>query len=337
MNFRVIALLTSVFLINGCASAVRTPASVSAPTTSVEEIQSLGYFNKLDYQLPSLAAEIPTFENQLVSLLDQKGSEVSDGLVLAYVAMYMLNTNFAVKDGKISYAELVQFRKYSSDGTVDGELRERNIRIHQLLSKANQLTPHNVNIESWLMGSEIRNSPEHDLSGVLDLLEKDPIFSLFSTLILAEEFSLTPAQETRLFQAVEVMAGPASPCRKKNADGKIPLLCMSTPVVPNGHQGAFTMLADAYLKHGNNLLLGTDTSLHQEGWKGIGISLLLYESLYITKGARQTRHWSRRPALNARMDLAKKIMLRRVPEHDLGFWKTQSAQTVYQCASCHSH
>ena len=333
MNFRLLTLLISLSLTTGCVSPVRTPASVSTSVTSVEEIQSLGYFDNLDYNLPSLAAGIPKFENQLASLLDLPAS---DGLGIAYIAMYMLNTNFAVKDGKISYAELTQYRKYSSDGTVDGELRERNIRIHQLLNEANKLTPHNVNIESWLTGSEIRNSPEHDLSRVLDLLEKDPIFSLFSALILAKEFSLTPEQETRLFRAVQLMTSARSPCRQKDSNGKIPILCQSTPLVPHGHQGAFTMLADAYLKHGDDLLLGSDTSKHQEGWKDVGMSLFLYESLYLSGGAKETRHWSRRPALNARMDLAKKVMLKRAPEHDLDFWKSQPGQAVYQCASCHS-
>ena len=334
MRFWVLLILLTLFA--GCSTGHRTTASVLGPTipdTTVVQLQDLGYFSKLDFNLPEIAAEIPEFENHLVQLLDHPAS----GLVIAYVAMYMVNSNYGAQVEKISYPQLTKFRTYSTEQTLDSELQARNVQITQLLRLANILTPGNVNIESWLMGSEIRENNGRGMSRVIALLDKDPIFSLFSALILANEFPLSPEEKARLFQAVEFMTGKDSPCRKKDRDGNIPLLCQSTELVPYGHQGAFSMLGDAYLKRGNDLLLNADTVLHKEGWHDIGMSLILYESLYLSKGAGKTRSWSRRTELNARMDAAKKIMLRRVPDHDLDLGRTSKGGTIYQCASCHSN
>jgi hypothetical protein len=339
----------------GLASVASTRAARRAPAQaapgpgaelhSLADIHSAGYFSKLDYYQPAIAAEIPAFERKLVAAAESARASLGDpahatesALILAYAALYMANADYGTLAGKITYAALTEFARYGDTATLDSEIAGRNRAITAYLRDARVASPADHRIEDWLAGAELRQGETdhpgvHDpkaFDGILDAAHNDPLFCLFSALILANDRELTPEQTSRLDQLVDWMTGKQGPCNGKNQ----PAACHPGGLWPFAQQGSASLLGDAYLRRAIRLRASTDPK-DRKAWHADAIkAFVIYESALFGHAGSVAKHWPYRAALRERRHLAFKLGFGNKPV-DPSYWNSEREHQVYSCASCH--
>ncbi len=324
MNRLLITLFTSL-------SLLPTARAASADDTVTPLfIRNLGYFETLDYNRPKIAKKIPALEKSLVELLPRLREQTSTHAIdpqvaamsMAYIAMYLVNTGYGLQNGKIDQDDLHAI-----------EPSTRNPLVLSLLEEARALSPEQPMIAAWLEGERIRISGGAGVDQLIARTKTDPVFTLFSALILEQEFSFTQAQQDELFKQVLKMTSSESPCRDARA-AKTPA-CGASPLVPYSRQAAGLYFGDAYLKKGSELLNDGEISNDGLGRHYAGMALILYGSLHKNpQTALATHEWSNETELNQRRKLADLVIWGKINARP--YFKTQAAIRPYQCASCHS-
>ncbi len=306
-------------------SASNAMATENEGLVTADYIRSQGYFETLDYNLPETAKKIPELESLYVGLIpllrEQIDSHSIDAptaaMANAYIAMYLVNTGYGIKNGKLDPDTLRPIEP------------SRDEVVLSLLEEAHRLDPSRGTIETWLAGEHARISGGAELETLIERVKADPVFSLFAALILERDFEFTPEQKDAIFEQVLKMTSKDSPCRSSP--------CGVSPYVPYSQQASGLYLGDAYLRKGAELLSNGDKSDDKRGRGYVAMALLLYESPKLKPGsALTTFKWKHRKDLRKRFSLAGKVLLTRKPAAVNTYFRTEGAIQPYQCAACHT-
>lgn len=288
-------------------------------------IRGQGYFETLDYNRPEVSKKIPELESLYVGLIpllrEQVDSHAIDAptaaLANAYIAMYLVNTGYGIKNGKLSPDSIRPIEP------------SRDEVVLSLLEEANRLDPTRGTIQTWLAGERARISGGAELEALIERVKADPVFSLFAALILERDFDFTPEQKDAIFAQVLKMTSKDSPCRSSP--------CGVSPYVPYSQQASGLYLGDAYLRKGAELLNDGDAGNDKRARGYIAMALLMFESPKLKpRSALTTFKWKHRKELRKRFSLAGKVLLTRKPAAVDAYFKTEAAIQPYQCAACHS-
>lgn len=312
----------------------RLPASKLAHDDEVlmTEIRKQGYFEHLDYWDPKVSRKIPAFEAKLEARLPEmrRMPPAKAAMWIASTAMYFVNTGYGIRDGKLDASKFAL-----------KDLTERSRKVSELLEEAARIDSDNRMIDAWVEGERIRATPGHDLEALLKRVEADPVFALFSTLILAQEFRPTPEQDERLFKAVQYMSSSKGPCQNK-ATAKENPSCTPNKNAPTALLGSYLMMGDAYLRKAQQLFQDSDPSNDETARSHATYAWVMYKlSGWVPKTMFKTMSWRFRQDLKARRKLARAGMKKKTPvthwaEKVTPFWETEAARRPYSCAACHS-
>ncbi len=293
-------------------------------------IRDLGYFETLDYNRAKVAKRIPALEAALVKLIPFLKTQIvtreidsqSAAMSMAYIAMYLVNTGYGVQHGQLHERDLSAVEPSS-----------RNSIVLSLLEEAQRLSPEQPMIGSWLEGERIRISGGEGFDHLIEKTKTDPVFSLFSALILAQEFKVTPAQDDELFRQVQKMTSDESPCRSGKKARTV--ACGASPLVPYSRQAAALYFGDAYLRRASDLLNDDTITNDLQGRHFAGMALILYGSLHKNPQTSVSTHlWRNETELNIRRRLANLVIWGKINAKP--YFKTEGAARPYQCSSCHS-
>jgi hypothetical protein len=298
---------------------------------SVKEIQSQGYFNKLNYRDPETLALMPSFENQLMESADEALTYATNdpyilenALIFAYTALYLDNLLEAKRFGSLAIPELPNGKIISASGDQEEEYEKRKQLAIKYIEKAKELLPNDYRVDLWYYGIKSTHvSPEY----VNDLLaiaqERGNTFSLMSSIIVTKEMDLSFEQEQVITKLVKKFTGITSPC----FFGKTKSQCRSTPIAPFSAQNGILMMADHRLK-----ISKVNTSNRQ---KKIGriYSNILYRSTGLGWMKSSTPLWENRNLISERITLTKKYVTH---EKIQEYLNSDKGRVIYGCASCHS-
>ena len=291
------------------------PLTVDALRTSV------GYFTKLDYDTPSIAAEIPALANQLIASADAAltlpGSDPffkSNALVFIYAALYLDNE-----------LEAIRREKLPSTTLSPEEIKIREGKIIQYVERAKALLPTDLRMDSWVVGMKAKHLSVDYASQLVDMAEKrKDTFSLISALTITRNTQLTDAQNEVLGNLVKKFTQLDSPCFKGSTKSQ----CHSTPLAPFAAQSGIIMLADYRLK------MTEKEQSERKRLLGRIYSRMLYGSAHKVWMKSSTPFWKNASIIPERIALTREEGFN---EQNLAhYWKTPAAQVIYQCTSCHA-
>jgi hypothetical protein len=319
----------------------------------VTGVDTLKYFNTLDYGRPEVARQIPAYENDLWTAAERARTRLADpaatgrkgdAMALVYAAFYMANANYGAMNGAITRDELRRFRRFAPEAApLETELAAREQAARRLLELAGRTLPDEPMITGYLASSHIRQ--EFDASGRTDqeyverlvvAAERDPSFNLFSALIVLEDFPPRPDLRDRLFRLLDEMTSGKGPCDTAvlPARGCMPNL----RIVPFAFQGSRVIAGDAYLERAIRRLASDAND--SGGRSDLERALELYEKLfddrlYFGGIHRITNGWRLKSTAEDRILMVRAALAGEPPSQTV--FRSPAYKAVYQCASCHSH
>ena len=296
----------------------------SAPITEKDLIEK-GYFNSLDYSHPESAAKIPEFESELISIATtEMKSDHPNPLVLSYAAMYLVNTDDAVTQGKLSYSDITKLHRFSEANDLTSEMKARNEQIYAWLNKASELSPNDTRIQSWKLGQEIRMKGGLGLDKMLIQAEKSSsVFELISAIIVSNDYPLNSTQKDLVFRLVQKMISKDRPCKSKE-EAKTPA-CKGSSLAPFSRQSSVAILVDQLLKK------AADT--HNQNPSQAITGMIMDYSLSISSFP-STLKWPGKKVLSDQIKTAHLVLGKKAGMDD-PYFSSDHTKGIYQCASCH--
>jgi hypothetical protein len=310
----------------------------------------------LDEDAADLGGAAIATEKQLAGLVeravaaDDAGQLTADreresaGLALVYGAMYVLHDVHLVEQGKIPAARLYAARRYDAAGgsladaaAVRAEGTLRRHRVGELLVRAQHLRPKDGRIASWIAAA---SAHEHGLpSGELDdadkakllaAVEVDPLFNLFTALIVMRKEPLDSPRGRALFERTEAFLH-AQMCKDIVPDTKQARYCQNTPLAPWNEEAATVILSDVYARRGEDALRRGDLA---NAMPALGMAKGLLSVLEDEAHRKAASRWKHGPLVDVRRKrLAALAPGQPVP--DASFWSSDAYEGMYTCATCH--
>jgi hypothetical protein len=268
----------------------------------------------------------------------------SAGLALIYGAMYVLHDVHLVEEGKIAAPRLYAAHRYDAAGgsltdaaVVRAEGTLRRHRVGELLVRAWRLRPGDGRIASWiaaasahehgLPGGELGDAEKH---GLLTAIEVDPLFNLFTALIVMRNEPLDSPRGRALFDRTQAFL-QAQMCKDVVPGTKQARFCRDTPLAPWNEEAATVILSDVYARRGEDALRRGDVP---GAMPALGMAKGLLAVLEDDAHREHASRWKHRPLVDARRKrLAALVPGQPVP--DASFWRSDAYEGMYACATCH--
>jgi hypothetical protein len=268
----------------------------------------------------------------------------SAGLAIVYWAMYTIRDTHLVDTGKIAGERLYAARRYDPSGAsladvaavrAEGTLRRH--RAHDLLARAQRLRPEDGRIASWIAAA---SAHEHSLPGgelvdadkgaLLSAVEVEPMFNLFTALIVMRKEPIDAPRGRALFQRTRAFLD-ARMCRDPAPGSKAARICQDGPLAPWNEEAATVMLSDGFAQRGEDALRRGDVP---GAMPLLGMAKGLLASLDDDAHRAAAPRWKYSPFADVRRKrLAALAPGQPVP--DASFWKSDAYDGLYSCASCH--
>ena len=218
------------------------------------------------------------------------------------------------------------------DGPTDPARRARAV---DLLQRAHRLRPADRRIESWVAGAQVayaRAVGDHaaEATGVqqlLDAIDAEPTFNLWTAFIVLRDEPAGSDRFAALFAkaAAFVQSGRCRDVTPGSVDARN---CKSGPLAPHNTQAAVVMLADPFLRRGEQLL--------HDGRVGDAMPILgtaagILHTLSTDDNRAATDAWSARAAYVARVARLTQAMHSQAVVPD-----RLDNDAVYACTACHA-
>jgi hypothetical protein len=293
--------------------------------------------------------ELATYVERAVAA-DDAGQLTADrdresaGLAIIYGSMYVLHDVHLVEVGKIAAARLYAAHRYDAAGgsladaaaaRAEGTLRRH--RVGELLVRAQRLRPKDGRIASWIAAA---SAHEHSLpggelgdaekQGLLAAIEVDPLFNLFTALIVMRNEPLDSPRGRALFDRTQTFL-QAQMCKDVVPGTKQARYCRDTPLAPWNEEAATVILSDVFARKGEDALRRGDVPT---AMPALGMAKGLLAVLEDDAHREATSRWKHRPLVEARRKrLAALAPGQPVP--DASFWRSDVYEAMYTCATCH--
>jgi hypothetical protein len=302
----------------------------------------------LDGAAIAMEKELAAFAERALAA-DEAGQLTTDqdresaGLALVYGAMYVLHDAHLVDEGKIAAARLYPVHRYDATGgsladpaAVRAEGTVRRHRVGELFVRAQRLRPKDGRIASWIAAA---GAHEHGRAGELDdadkgkllaAVEVDPLFNLFTALIVMRNEPLDSPRGRALFDRTQAFL-QAQMCKDIVPGTKQARYCQNTPLAPWNEQAATVILSDVYARRGEDALRRGDVA---SAMPALGMAKGLLAVLDDDAHREVASRWNHRPLVEARKKrLAALAPGQPVP--DASFWRSADYEGMYTCATCH--
>jgi hypothetical protein len=297
----------------------------------------------------AMEKELDTFVERATAA-DDAGQLTTDperesaGLALVYAAMYTIRDVHLVDTGKIAAERLYAAHRYgpSAGSLADAAVAraEGTVRRHrafELLTRAQRLRPNDGRIASWIAAA---SAHEHSLPGgvlmdpdkgaLLAAVEVEPIFNLFTALILLRKEPIDAPRGRALFDRTRVFLD-AKMCQDVAPGSKAARSCQDGPLAPWNEEAATVMLSDGFVQRGEAALRRGDVP---SAMPLLGMAKGLLASLDDDAHRAAASRWKYSPFADARRKrLAALVPGQPVP--DPSFWTSDAYDGLYSCASCH--
>ena len=349
-------LAIAVLFVCGCRPAADAPSRPPPWSAAAFEAVELRAMAALDEDAPDLGGAAIAMENELGAFVeravaaDDAGQLTTDpdresaGLALIYGSMVVLHDAHLVDEGKIAGPRLYAARRYDAAGgsladaaAVRAEGTARRHRAGELFARAQRLRPKDGRIASWIAAA---NAHEHSLpggalgdasmQGLLTAIEVDPLFNLFTALIMMRNEPTDSPRGRALFARTQAFL-QARMCKDVVPGTKQARYCRDTPLAPWNEEAATVILADIYARNGEDALRRGDVpGAMQALGTAKGILAVLDDDAHREVASR----WKQRPLVEAR----KKRIAALAPGQplpDASFWSSDAYEGMYRCATCH--
>jgi hypothetical protein len=269
----------------------------------------------------------------------------SAGLALVYGAMFVLHDAHLVDGGKIAAARLYAAERYDASGgsltdaaAVRAEGTARRRKVGQMMLRAQRLRPQDRRIASWIAAASAHEhaQPDGDLAdpdkgGLLAAVEAEPLFNLFTSLILLRHEPPDSPRGRALFARTEAFLH-AKMCQDVAPGTKEARFCRDTPLAPWNEEAATVILSDLYARHGEEALRRGDVPA---AMPALGMAKGILGVLDDDAHHERTSRWKYAPLVEARRSrLAALAPGQPVP--DASFWRSDAYERIYACATCHT-
>jgi hypothetical protein len=340
------------------ASACRPPGTPSSPSWSTADFEpvKLRAMQALDEDAADVTGAAIAMEKELAALVeravaaDEAGQLTADreresaGLALVYGAMLVLHDTHLADEGKIAAPRLYAAHRYDVAGgpltdaaAVRAEGTLRRHRAGELFVRAQRLRPKDGRIASWiaaasahehgLPGGEMGDAEKH---GLLAAVEVDPLFNLFTALILMRHEPLDSPRGRALFDRTQAFL-QAQMCKDVVPGTKQARFCQDTPLAPWNEEAATVILADVYARRGEEALRRGDVPA---AMPALATAKSLLAVLEDDAHREATSRWKHRALVEARSKRVAALAPGQ-PLPDASFWRSDAYEAMYACATCH--
>jgi hypothetical protein len=248
----------------------------------------------------------------------------------------ILNTNNGAIEEKITYQDIIQFKKISNKNDLRSELIARYKLSERFLKLATKTSPEDDRISAWHSANLVRMQLYKDgkvEEAVLDLITSEavrsPVFHLFNALTMNSNYDFGPKREATLIEVIDFMNSKESPCRRlifRTGEGK---KCNTTSKTPFAYQGTTVYMGDTYLKTAANLFLTDPDASVQYAKKAESIYNRVDWFIFKHKAKR----WKMFKHVEERKELASGLI--HGENRTDGYFKTRPFLDIYTCTSCH--
>lgn len=268
----------------------------------------------------------------------------SAGLALVYGSMFVLHDAHLVDAGKIPATQLYGAHRYDAAGgsladaaAVRAEGTQRRHRVGELLVRAQRLRPKDGRIASWIAAASAHEHTrptgelaDGDMGKLLDAVEVDPLFNLFTAIIVMRREPVDSPRGRAIFDRTQAFL-QAQMCKDIVPGTKQARFCGNTPLAPWNEQGATVILSDVFARRGEDALRRGDVPAAMPALAmAKGLLAVLDDDAHRATTAR----WKRAPLVDARKKrLAALAPGQTVP--DASFWRSDAYEAMYACAACH--
>ena len=340
----------------GCHPAT-APSSRPPPWSTADfEAVKLRAMQALDEDAADLTGAAIAMEKELAAYVeravaaDEAGQLTTDaeresaGLALVYGAMYVLHDVHLVEQGKIAAARLYAAHRYDAAGgslddaaAVRAEGTLRRHRVGELLVRAQRLRPKDGRIASWIAAASAHEHTHLDgklgdaeMQGLLTAVEVDPLFNLFTAIIVMRKEPIDSPRGRALFDRTHAFL-QAQMCKDVESGTKQARFCGDTPLAPWNEEAATVILSDVYARRGEDALRRGDVP---SAMPALGMAKGLLAVLDDGAHREAASRWKHGPLVEARRKrLAALAPGQPVP--DASFWASDAYEGMYACATCH--
>ncbi len=346
----------------GCQPAIAPPSPSSSasrpPSWNSADFEAikLRAMQALDEDAADLTGAALAMENELGALVeravaaDEAGQLTTDreresaGLALVYGAMYVLHDVHLVETGKIAAARLYAAHRYDAAGgsladaaAVRAEGTLRRHRVGELFVRAQRLRPKDGRIASWIAAASAHEHAlpggalgDAEMAGLLTAVEVDPLFNLFTAIIVMRKEPIDSPRGRALFDRTQAFL-QAQMCKDVVPGTKQARFCQDTPLAPWNEEAATVILSDVYARRGEDALRRGDVP---NAMPALGMAKGLLGVLEEGAHREAASRWKHRPLVEARRKrLAALAPGQPVP--DASFWTSDAYESMYACATCH--
>lgn len=295
--------------------------------------KNLDYFNK-SHRQEHLSYEAK-FTRYLKHNLTRQMHEFTedDAKNILYGTLYLTNTNQGVRFGEISYEEIIQHGKLSSQSGLKAEMMAREELILANLRVAQKITPQDERIESWIGTHEMYSeelkygaATAETFEKMMNLGKRD-VFSYTALAVISNELTLTTEQQKRMVELAELVSDGKIPCIK-NANGK----CFEHRLAPQTNQVGKLITADIYLRDASQYVDGKEDV---EGKRiQSGVSARVVYGLLGQKRSHSLLNWEN-IYLKARVKAVNNLLWKQKPVSK-ELTKSLKFKRAYSCIACHA-
>jgi hypothetical protein len=258
--------------------------------------------------------------------------------------MLLLHDAHLVDEGKIDGARLYAGHRYDAAGgslagaaAVRAEGTARRRRAAELFVRAQRLRPRDGRIASWIAAA---GAHEHALPGgalddadkakLLAAVEVDPLFNLFTSLIMLRNEPTDSPRGRALFARTQSFL-QAQMCKDVEPGTKQARFCGDTVLAPWNEEAATVILADLYARNGEDALRRGDVP---SAMPALGTAKAILGVLGDDTHHDRTSRWKHRALVDARRKRLDALAPGQ-PVPDASFWKSDVYEGMYRCATCH--
>jgi hypothetical protein len=305
-----------------------------------EDLQSQ-YFSKLNLRVPNTALkEIPEYAFKLSSFVDSLNGadKETDGLVLIYDALLIMNNNKGIKEGVLQLEDFKRLRAYAPAGSTDlTEMKARaEFALKELITAA-KLRPNDQRISSWIAGARhgillLENGdrvPEESLRAAIDAIPLRPTFNLWSAILIFRTQNAGIEMFGELATAgknfVNHLGDPTNPCLARPED------CQNGIKARYNLQSSLVTLGDTFLRRAEYLLETGDIG---QAMELLSYAKGTYDQLFTAKNIKHTQSWYDQDVIAERREYIVEMLRTRKPRKIL-LHQTANYARPYECASCH--
>lgn len=305
------------------------------------------YFEKLDFRVSEQKRKtIPVFSVELSTLADEQRARLAEtvkmsqqeredaGLIFIYDALMIANNTIGVREGKLSFSDLIKARRFAKTGVSEKE--ELIARIQYCISEfamAAHLRPEDRRIDGWIIGTEAQldeiktgKISKSTYTKMMSAISARPSFNLWTAILTFHQSDAASlgSLEKAARNFVDAANQGKDPCTLHPRD------CQNNAIAPFNFQASVIELGDVFLRRAEYFLQKSDI---QNAMTMAEYANGTYASLNSPLHISSTEKWPDRETITLRKTRLNHIQNKQLPKKSL--IAMEQYQRAYECSACH--